>query len=180
MKKLLLTSLAAAALSLASLSASAAAVGATVSGNYTVSVILSPLCKVTTNNPTVNFGTYTAFQTNAAAGVATGPIIVSCTRGLAAPVLAFDTPGASVGLLAGLNYTLGGTAGAGAVTAVTVAGAAADGTAGSGAATTHSYTITGNMPAGQAGACTTAGSLSGACNGGIATTDATRTVTFTY
>ena len=179
MKKLLLTSLAAAALSLASLSASAAAVGATVSGNFTVSVTLAGVCKVTTDNPTVDFGTYTAFGA-AKTVVATGPIIVSCTRGLTAPVLTFDAPGASVGLLAGLNYTLGGTAGAGAVTAVTVAGAAADGTAGSGAATTHSYTITGNMPAGQAGACTTAGSLSGACNGGIATTDATRTVTFTY
>lgn len=107
----------------------------------------------------------------AASGVATGPIVVSCTRGLAAPTIAFDSPGSTV--LAGLNYTLSSTS------ASTTAGAVATGTAGSGTATTHSYMLSGNMPAGQAGACTTTGSVQSACNGGTATT-AARTVTFTY
>lgn len=168
MKKLLLTSLAAAALSLVSLSASAAI----ATGNFTVSVQLAAKCEVTVDNPTVDFGTYTSFQTGAATGTATGPITLRCTRGLAAPALTFDAPGASVGLIAGLNYTLssGG--------AVSVNGAAATGTAGSGSATTHSYTLSGNMPAGQAGQCATAGSAASACDAAAVT--ATRTVTLTY
>ncbi len=168
MKKLLLSSLVAATLSLASLSASAA----TVQANFTVSVTLVGVCQVTTNNPTVAFGTYTAFQTAAATGVATGPVVLTCTRNLAAPTIAFDAPGAGAGLIAGLNYTL--TSGA----AVTSAGTDATGVAGSGTATTYSYTLAGNMPGSQAGQCTTAGSAAAACNGAVVT--AARTVTFTY
>lgn len=168
MKKLLLSSLAAAALSLASLSALAA----TVPANFTVSVKLAAKCEVTVDNPTVDFGTYTSFQTVAATGTATGPITVKCTRDLAQPVLSFDTPGASVGLIAGLNYTLSSLAGAPAV------GSSATGVAGTGSATTHSYTLSGNMPAGQAGHCATAGSIASVCDAAAVT--ATRTVTLTY
>lgn len=170
MKKLLLTSLAAAALSLASLSASAL----TATGNFTVSVQLAAKCEVTVDNPTVDFGTYTSFQLGAATGVATGPITVRCTRGLAAPVLTFDAPGASVGLLAGLNYTLSSAA------ASASAGGVATGVAGSGSATTHSYTLSGNMPAGQAGQCATTGSVASACDAPLTPVTATRTVTLTY
>lgn len=170
MKKLLLSSLAVAALSLASLSASAA----TATGNFNVSVTLSPLCKATSALQTLAFGTYMAIDSSALS--ATGTVTFDCTRGLADPVVSFDaepTSNTTYGVLAGLNYRV--VAG----TASTSNGAAAAATStGQGSAKTYSYLLTGTMPAGQAGDC--AGATATVCAATMPLTSATRTLTLTY
>lgn len=153
MKKLLLSSLAVAALSLGS--SAFAATSTTTS--FTVSVALTSTCRagVVAGNAGVDFGTYTAFQPTAKTGVV-GPIYsVDCTRNLAAaPTAAFDTAlgtAAGDGVVAGLNYKL--TAAAAVVVAGTAATAATSGQAptGNGTATNYAFAITGAMPADQAG-----------------------------
>lgn len=169
MKKLLLSSLAMAALSLASLSASAAS----VTGDFNVSVTLSPLCKSTSTVQTLAFGTYMAIN-QATDLSATAAIKFDCTRNLAAPVVSFDSEAASdttYGVLAGLNYKV--VVGAPTTTNGAAATAAAGGV---GSAKSYSYGLTGTMAAGQAGDC--AGATAAACN--VSTTSATRTLMLTY
>ncbi len=169
MKKLLLTSLAAAALSLASLSASAAS----VTGDFNVTVTLNPLCKSTSTLQTLAFGPYDAI-TQATDLTATAAITFDCTRGLAAPVVSFDNEIASsttYGVLAGLNYKVV------VATPVTSGGASATANAGViGSAKSYSYGLTGTMLAGQAGDC--AGANAAGCN--VLATSTTRTLKLTY
>jgi hypothetical protein len=137
------------------------ATAATVSADFNASVTLTSVCRVKTgsNNLTLSFGTYTAFQV--AAQPATGiDIDFECTRGFgAAPTVAFDTgtdrisstAGATAtgaGVVSGLNYTMAVAAG------VNTAGTAAS-TASIGTADTYRFAVSGSMPAGQAGTKTT-------------------------
>ena len=169
MKKLLLTSLAAAALSLSA----QAAVGATVDSTFTVSVTLAARCVATNSaTQTLNFGTYTAISGGAATPAPTATLTFNCTRGMTAPVVSFDgvTTNPTYGVLAGLNYSV--TAGA----AVIVAGTGATAVSGGvGSADAYSYTLTGAMAANQAGTCV---GTSTSC--AAAPTTATRTLTLTY
>lgn len=169
MKKLLLTSLAAAALSLASLSAQAA----TVTSNFDVTVTLAARCVATNASaPTMNFGSYDAISGGAATPAPTVALTFNCTRGLAAPVVSFDgvTTNPTYGVIAGLNYSV--TAAAAVVTAGTVATAVSGGV---GTPDAYSYTLTGAMASGQAGAC--AANTATACN---TLKTVTRTMTLTY
>lgn len=154
MKKLLLATLAVAALSLASLSAQAAATTAT---NFTVQVVLTPTC-VVSNDTTqvVDFGTYTAITGGASTPSPTMSYKFTCTRQLAAaPTLTFDggTAGGSVnGVIAGLNYTLSS------ALTTTTPGTEATAAPVTGTATAYVFTVTGNMPANQPGNATVANS----------------------
>lgn len=133
------------------------ALAATNSANFNASVTLTSVCRVKTgsDNQTLSFGTYTAFQSGAqnATGI---NIDFECTRGFAAaPTVAFDTgtdmtssaaaaTATGEGVVAGLNYTLAVAAG------VNTAGTAAT-TSSIGTADTYRYAVSGSMPAGQAG-----------------------------
>jgi hypothetical protein len=156
MKKIALISAMAATAFTSSFSAQAA----TLDGNFSVSVTLTSVCKLkTTTAPTLNFGTYVAFQTTALPNTTGVNIEFECTRGYtAAPTVSLDTGvdkaaaavGATTtgeGVVAGLNYTLA--VAAGAKTAGTDATAGAPGTLGS--ADVYLYKITGSIPANQAG-----------------------------
>lgn len=150
------------ALSLLALAAtSLPASAANVSADFNASVTLTSVCRIKTgfNNLTLDFGTYTAFQT--AAQTATSiHIDFECTRGFAAsPTVAFDTgtdrtstaaasTATGAGVVSGLNYTLAATAG------TNTAGTAAT-TASIGTADTYRYTVSGSMPAAQAGTSST-------------------------
>ncbi|WP_382322635.1 hypothetical protein ACFJGX_03970 [Hydrogenophaga sp. UC242_50] len=133
------------------------ALAANVSATFNASVTLTSVCRVKTgsDNQTLNFGTYTAFQGGAqnAAGI---NIDFECTRGFAAaPTVAFDTgtdmtstaaaaTATGEGVVAGLRYTLAVAAGA------ITAGSAAT-TSSIGTADTYRYAVSGAMPPGQAG-----------------------------
>jgi hypothetical protein len=133
------------------------ALAANVSATFNASVTLTSVCRVKTgsDNQTLSFGTYTAFQGGAqnAAGI---NIDFECTRGFAAaPTVAFDTgtdmtstaaaaTATGEGVVAGLRYTLAVAAGA------ITAGSAAT-TSSTGTADTYRYAVSGAMPAGQAG-----------------------------
>lgn len=137
------------------------AFAATTSANFNASVTLTSACQIKTgsNSQTLNFGTYTAFQTTA--GTAT-PIDIEfeCTRGFAAaPTVAFDTgtdkdstsTGATAtgaGVVSGLRYTLAVAAG------VKTTGTAAS-TTSIGTADAYRYQVSGSMPLGQAGTSST-------------------------
>lgn len=147
---------------------------------FDAQVTLTAKCRVATGTGTIlDFGTYQAFQTMAAAATALN-ITFECTRGATAiPSVAFDTgTNASnatsapdpitglvsvtgAGVVAGLQYTL----------SVTPPTAAVVGTAASttsiGTPTKFTFQVNGDMPAGQAGDST------------AATTQA-RTLTITY
>ena len=170
MKKLLLTSLAAAALSLASLSAQAA----TVTSNFDVTVTLGARCVANNSGATtLSFGAYDAISAGAATPGPTATLTFNCTRGLTAPVVSFDgvTTNPTYGVIAGLNYSV--TAGTGTV----VPGAAATAVSGGvGGPDVHSYVLTGSMPANQAGECVPS-ATAGGCN---LLTKVTRTMTLTY
>lgn len=169
MKKLLLASLA-----FAAMSAAGVASAATVNSNFDVSVTLAAKCVANNSGLiTLNFGIYTAITGGAATPAPTGALTFNCTRGLAAPVVSFDgvTTNPTYGVLAGLNYSV--TAAAAVLTAGTAATAVSGGV---GSATAYSYTLTGAMPANQAGDC--GGGTATACT--PATTTATRTMTLTY
>lgn len=165
MKKLLLTSLAAAALSLASLSATAAT---TVVGGFTVSVSLLGKCTVN-GSPTVDFGNYTAFGSEVSAAAV--DIKLTCTRNMLAPTALIS--GTIGGVVAGLNYQL---------TTLTPAGTI-DGTPGAnpsaaagqiGTPDVWKFPLGGTMAGGQAGNCAGATTT---CAGPV--TDP-RVITFTY
>lgn len=162
MKKLLLTSLAAVALSFASLSASAATVGPT---NFTVQVTLVPTCVASASNVAgvLDFGTYTAITGGASTPAPSFVYSLDCTRNLTVlPTLAFDAAGGGVnGVVAGLNYTLATTA------AVITAGTTATSAPISGTASKYVFTVSGAMAASQAG------------QQGLPATN-TRTLTVTY
>jgi len=160
MKKLLLSSLAVAALSLASLSASAA----DAASSFDVSVSLTAVCVQTnTGSQTLNFGTYTAFTTSAVTPASTIPLTFKCTRNTAPTAIALDGA-TNYGVIAGLNYLLSTPAGV--KTTTGTAAAASNGSTGS--ADIFTYTINGSMPSGQAG------------DSASLVTSATRTLTVTY
>lgn len=139
MKKFLLTSLAAAVLSLASLSASAAT---TVPGAFDVTVTLTPGCKYTSAaTPTVAFGSYAAL-TSTSNNTGSATLAFACSRGLVITSAVIDNSGN--GVIAGLNYTL--TVAAPTTGTGTTAGLTTPGTA-----DTYSYVVSGVMPFGQAG-----------------------------
>ena len=137
----------AAALALAS---AIPATAGTVNNGFTVSVNLQSKCIATNASaPTLDFGTYTAFQGSAATPATPVTLTFDCTRGLAPASVAFDTTNgtaAGVGVLVGLQYGLTATAN------VTTAGTAASTTT-IGTADGVSYSISGSMPANQAGTC---------------------------
>lgn len=159
MKKLLLSSLALAAMSVASFSASAAA----AASSFDVSVILTAVCAQTnTGTKTLDFGTYTAFSGSAVTPANAIGVTFKCTRNTAPISIALDGA-TNYGVIAGLNYLLSTPAGE-----KTTTGSAATATAaGIGSADIYTYTITGSMPSGQAGDSSLA-------------TLATRTLTVTY
>jgi ABC-type thiamine transport system substrate-binding protein len=133
------------------------ALAATVSATFNASVTLNSVCRVKTgsDNQTLTFGTYDAFQGTPKAATSIN-IDFECTRGFAAaPTVAFDTgtnmtstasaaTATGAGVVAGLNYTLAVAAG------VNTPGTAAT-TTGIGTPDTYRYAVSGSMPAGQAG-----------------------------
>lgn len=141
---------------------SPAALAATSSQNFNAQVTLTSQCRVKTGTgTTLNFGTYTSFQTAANTAPALN-IEFECTRGFSAvPMVAFDASGADktssasaatatgAGVVSGLQYTL--SVAAGVVTAGTAASTSSIGTP-----DTYLFAVTGSMPAGQAGSCTSA------------------------
>ncbi len=162
MKKFL-TSVVAAATLLAAMVPVAQA--ATVSGDFTVSVTLTSKCEVTNASAPVLSFTYQAFSTSAVSSTSPIALTFRCTRGIAAPTVAFDTgtdktssaTGATAtgeGVVSGLRYTL-----AVAADSSSTAGAAAT-TSSIGSAKLLSYSVSGSMPADQAGTCADA---SGTC-----------------
>lgn len=141
----------------ATVMASQQALAANVSADFNASVTLTSVCRVKTgfDNLTLDFGTYTAFQTGAQ--TATGiDIDFECTRGFAAaPTVEFDTgtdrtssaaaaTATGAGVVAGLNYTMAVAAGA------NTPGTAAT-TASIGTPDTYRFAVSGSMPAGQTG-----------------------------
>lgn len=133
-----------------------------VAANFNVSVTLASKCRVDTQTPyttqTLNFGNYESFGSaqNSSPSV---NVTFECTRGMAAPNVAFDTgidktsTGAAstatgAGVVAGLQYTLS-----------VAAGSSTPGTAASptnvGSADIWTYAVTGAMQSGQAGATPT-------------------------
>lgn len=134
------------------------ALAANIGATFNASVTLTSVCRVKTgsDNQTLSFGTYTAFQGTAQGTGAGINIDFECTRGFAAaPTVAFDTgtdmtstataaTATGAGVVAGLNYTLAVTAG------TNTAGTAAT-TAAIGTPDTYRYAVSGSMPAGQAG-----------------------------
>lgn len=146
------------ALSLCALAAvSVPASAANVSADFNASVTLTSVCRIKTgsNNLTLDFGTYAAFQVAPQTATSIN-IDFECTRGFGAvPKVAFDSgtdksstasaaTATGAGVVSGLNYTLAATAG------TNTAGTAAT-TTGIGTADTYRYTVSGAMPAGQAG-----------------------------
>ncbi|MGE0100541.1 MAG: hypothetical protein AB7S86_19545 [Hydrogenophaga sp.] len=130
----------------------------TASADFDVVVNLESMCQLK-NGPglTLDFGNYTAFQTNA--NTATLDIIFECTREFgAAPDVSFDhNPGLNLtndnppsenasgeGVVAGLRYGITAT------NTDTVQGAAATATS-DGEADDYTYTVSGTLPAGQPG-----------------------------
>ena len=174
MKKLLLSSLAMAALSMGS---SANAVDFT-SAAFNVQVTLASACKALAFTATaVDFGSYAAL-TNAAKVDIPGPTFgIECTRNLTGtPTTAFDVgtnrTAAGDGVIAGLNYKLKATASA--VLPGTAATAAST-TTGNGTSTKYNYVITGDMPANQPG------SVVSTANGETGSAAShTRTLTITF
>jgi len=115
-------------------------------GTFPVSIYTPAVCNITTAPGTVAF-TYAAFQVSAA--LASTTFGVTCSN-LLPYTMALD---ATVGVVSGLQYSLG---------------LSASGSTGTGVGQT--FSINGTMPADQAGTCATGG-----CSG----TD-TRTLTITY
>ena len=133
----------------------------TVGADFNVSVSLTSKCRVDTATPystqTLNFGTYEAFA-GASTPAPSANVTFECTRGMAAPTVAFDTgtdktstlthtTATGEGVVAGLRYTLA--VAAGSRTAGNVATAGAPGSNGS--ADIWTYAVSGAMPTGQAG-----------------------------
>lgn len=159
MKKLLLSSLALAAMSVASFSASAAA----AASSFDVSVTLTAVCAQTnTGTQTLDFGAYTAFSALAVTPASAIGVTFKCTRNTAPISIALDGA-TNYGVIAGLNYLLSTPAGV----KTTTGSAATAAAAGIGSADIYTYTINGSMPSGQAGDSSLA-------------TSATRTLTVTY
>lgn len=146
---------------------------ATVTSGFTVSVSLVAICTATNSGATtVDFGTYTAFQT--ADNTDSVDLTFQCTRGLTAPTFSFDAVNGSAtghGVLAGLNYSLVATN-----EANTTTGNAATATAGGvGTADVRTVRVSGTMAGGQAGTCTGTATTCAA-----ATASHTRKLTVTY
>lgn len=135
--------------------ASEGALAATASANFDVTVTLTSQCRVASGSATaLGFGAYTAFQGTALSATPVS-ITFECTRGLAAPTVAFNSgtdmttsaAGATAtgeGVVGGLRYTL-------AVGAATVTAGTAASTSSIGSATTYAHSVSGSIPAGQAG-----------------------------
>ncbi len=140
MKKLLLSSLAVAALSLASMSASALVTLSTVNGAFDVTANLTPKCLATTVTKPVMTFNYTAFQT-LDLDANTISLAFKCTKGVSIVSALITNNDATTNKLLGLAYTL-------TVSAPTTGTLASTGPA---AADTYSYSIAGKMVLGQAG-----------------------------
>ena len=118
---------------------------ATINGPFTVSVLFTPSCTVTSAGSTIAF-TYTAFAAAVGPINLSTPIAVQCSRGFGATIAAaYDLAGAAEGLIGtalstNLRYTLSAIT-KNAVVAGTAATAAANGTA-----DTTSWTFTGSLP----------------------------------
>ena len=106
-----------------------AANAATITGNFNVSVTLTPVCSLTAGPANVTF-TYTSFQ-GAVANSAGGGFSVACTQNLSYS-MSLDAP--PTGLVGGLAYSISAPAGAFTGTGVAVA-----------------HTITGTIAGGQGG-----------------------------
>ncbi|MFC5520711.1 hypothetical protein [Polaromonas jejuensis] len=155
MKKLL-TLLALALISVATLPVQAA----TATGNFDVTVNLTPKCEITTTpgNLSVN---YTSFQTTDATN--STDFAVRCTNTLGYSMALSSTSGT----LVGLDYTL----------AIRNAGDTANASTGTGAGTTAtSYKIKATVAKDQSGTCSTAQTSPTVCTA----TDSARTLTITY
>ena len=170
MKKLLLATLAVAAIS---------AQAATVTSNFDVSVTLNARCvAINSGATTLNFGSYDAISGGAQFSTPSIALTFNCTRFLAPPTVTFDavagvstSTNPSYGVVAGLNYS---------VTAdpvvITGGNAAAPTATGVGTPDAYSYTLKGAMPANQAGDC--GSQTATAC--ASTPTKVTRTMTLTY
>lgn len=150
MKKLLLATLAVAALSLASLSASAAG---TISPAFTVQVVMTPTCLINAGSSltgnTIDFGTYTAFDAAPTVTAPTFTFTVKCTRDLGAAAPTAAVTGGNDGVVAGLNYSL-----TVALTAPTTGTAATPNPTPNGTPATFPFKVTGSMAGNQAGSAT--------------------------
>lgn len=89
---------------------------ATITGNFNVSVTLTPVCAITAGPANVTF-TYTSFQAGAAAS-AGGGFSVACTQNLS---YSMSLDAAPTGMVGGLAYTISAPAGAFTGTGVAVA-----------------------------------------------------------
>lgn len=149
MKKLLLSSLAVAALSLASLSASAGS----ISPAFTVQVALTPTCLINSGSfltgNLIDFGTYTAFDAAPSVTAPTFTFTVKCTRDLGAAAPTAAVTGGNDGVVAGLNYSL-----TVALTAPTTGTAATPNPTPNGTPATFPFKVTGSMAGNQAGSAT--------------------------
>lgn len=162
MKKLLLSSLAVATLSLASLSASAAPVAVTFSPGFTVKVSLNPTCRVqalpaqslAAADNVLDFGSYTSFATGPTTAAPNFTFTVECTRNLTTTAPTAAITNGNDGVVAGLNYSLAIATTPSAGTAAAPTGAAI--TVGNGTPTSYAYKVTGSMPGDQAGSVTAA------------------------
>ena len=140
MKKLLLVA-AVSALSVAPMLAKAD----TASGAFTVSVLFTPKCTITSAAPTIAF-TYTAFDAAAGPVALSNPIALQCSRGFGNTVsAAFGEGGAAEGLIGtatstNLRYTLS------AITKNAVGPGNAATASSNGTADTTSFSFTGTLP----------------------------------
>lgn len=103
-----------------------------ITGNFNVTVTLTPVCSITAGPANVTF-TYTSFQAGAAAS-AGGGFTVACTQNLSYS-MTLDAP--PTGLVGGLAYTIAAPAGAFTGTGVGV-----------------NHTISGSIAGGQGGDAT--------------------------
>ena len=123
---------------------------ATINGPFTVSVLFTPSCTVTSAGSTIAF-TYTAFAAAVGPVNLSTPIAVQCSRGFGATIAAaYDGVGAPAEGLIGtatstnLRYTLS------AITKLAVAAGTPATAAINGTADTTSWTFSGSLPS-QAG-----------------------------
>jgi spore coat protein U-like protein len=177
MKRILISTIAAATVFAAGVSVAQAE---TASSTFGVSVTLASRCSAQNagiSGATVAFGTYTAFGglVNAAPAL----VKFDCTRGLAPVSFSFDATvgtAAGEGVLAGLNYYLTTSASSVGGSGATAA-ASGNAAGGNGTADVFTVSVGGVMPAGQSGQCGAANSTAAACD---QTASHTRTLTVTY
>lgn len=134
------------------------------SANFEVAATLSSRCQVSGTAPTVNFETYTAFQSQTL--TKTANVAFVCTRGLTPTSVSFTPPSATLGVATqtGAKGTIGGLHYELSAQALSPAPGTAATTTTTGTADTRTYKITGTMASGQAG-CTGSGTTGDNCSG---------------